>query len=54
MRIERNAFETHRALAVTELREKCMGCTDCDGPCLMLMQLSQLPEIVLHRAESRP
>ena len=52
MQIERNAFENDRVISVKEQREKCMGCRDCNGPCLMLLQLSELPEILLGLGEA--
>ncbi|MDG2340773.1 MAG: hypothetical protein P8L32_06215 [Paracoccaceae bacterium] len=47
MLIERNAFENNRAAALVNLRDNCLGCKDCDGPCRSLMQLRDLPEILL-------
>lgn len=53
MLIDRNAFESDRAPSVEDLRQKCVGCKDCSGPCLMLMQLSQLPDILLGLGEAQ-
>ena len=47
MLIERNGFQPDRAATLAQLRENCLGCKDCDGPCRTLMQLSALPEILL-------
>lgn len=54
MLIERNAFDETRTISVEALREKCVGCTDCKGPCMMLLELSALPDIVLGREETHP
>lgn len=47
MLIERTAFKNDRTVALMRLRETCLGCEDCDGPCRALIQLCDLPEIFL-------
>lgn len=47
MHIERTAHETILSPRIARLRENCIGCRDCKGPCHILLQLSALPDIVL-------
>lgn len=47
MLMKRNAFDTDRATTRVKLRENCLGCKDCAGPCRALMQMRDLPEILL-------
>lgn len=54
MLIERNAFSQDNATYVAKLREKCLGCDDCAGPCRMLVELRELPEILIRQAEAHP
>lgn len=54
MLIERTAFYTDNVLSLATLRARCLGCKDCCGPCHTLMQMRELPEIVLASGRARP
>lgn len=47
MLIERNGFKQEDGATRVKLRENCLGCKDCDGPCRALIQLLDMPEILL-------
>ena len=51
MLIELNALSKDNAQTAAKLRDKCLGCHDCAGPCRMSMELSVLPEILLGSSE---
>jgi hypothetical protein len=36
-----------------KLRENCLGCKDCKGACLELLNIQFLPEILTNRREER-
>jgi len=53
MFIDTKAFNKQQARYVTQTRENCLGCVDCTGPCRALLEISQLPEILLERGDPR-
>ena len=53
MFIDRKALVPGVSLSVAQLRENCMGCEDCVGACIELIQMQILPEILAERREER-
>ncbi|WP_164661300.1 hypothetical protein [Tropicibacter sp. Alg240-R139] len=57
MDITRSPTDTRRTTQigqiVTELNGPCVGCSECRGICLALIDAVTLPEILLRRTESR-
>jgi len=53
MFIDRKALVPETSMPVAELRANCMGCEDCKGACLELIQMRILPEILTERREER-
>ena len=47
MPIERSALDATRH-RLTQKEATCLGCADCTGACWSLLELSRLPETVLH------
>lgn len=48
MQILRLAFDTARPARPLADPALCLGCPDCAGRCLSLLELDRLPEMVLH------
>ena len=53
MFIDRKALVPETSISVAQLRENCMGCADCQGACMELIQMRILPEILAKRREER-
>ena len=49
MFIDRKALVPETLMPIAEIRENCMGCKDCTGACLELIQMRYLPEILVER-----
>lgn len=53
MFIDRNGFNTENATNLAKLKETCLGCKDCKGGCLELLEMTQLPNIVLAMGDAQ-
>jgi CO dehydrogenase/acetyl-CoA synthase alpha subunit len=53
MFIERAAFNQGKIVSVKELRDACIGCKDCKGLCRELLEISQVPDMLLELQETR-
>lgn len=50
MYVERN-ISPEGATTVALLQEFCVGCQDCTGPCIELLQLGLVPDLVTQLRE---
>ena len=48
MPIERYALDAPRLIRSANERAQCLGCADCTGLCWSILELSRLPQTVLH------
>ncbi|WP_341861300.1 hypothetical protein [Gymnodinialimonas sp. 57CJ19] len=53
MVIKRLAIAPKPTGAIAIQREACLGCADCQGTCLELMQMALLPEFPRRRREGK-
>ena len=54
MLAQRRAFDTDAlATDIAKLRDACMGCRNCKGARYELLQLAQLPKVLLERRGAR-
>ncbi len=53
MFIDRKALVPETAMPVAEMRKNCLGCSDCKGACLELIQMRYLPEILAECREEK-
>ena len=52
MFIDRNSFHSGVARSSFQLKEACIGCKDCKGACSDLLELLQIPSLVLGRKDN--
>lgn len=53
MNIERKFLLNYHDANLSSLRYDCIGCDDCIGACLALLELTQVPEILLRTQKGR-
>lgn len=53
MFIDRKTLVLETSMPVAELRKNCMGCKDCEGACMELIQMRYLPDFLAERREER-
>ncbi|UWQ97302.1 hypothetical protein K3728_08850 [Rhodobacteraceae bacterium M385] len=53
MVIKRLANAPEAAGATAIQRDACLGCADCQGTCMEMMQMALLPEILRRRREGK-
>lgn len=53
MVINRLANAPEPAGAIAQRRDACLGCLDCQGTCIEMMQMLLLPEILRRRREGK-
>lgn len=53
MFVTRNGFDADMSTLIGKPDSTCVGCKDCAGACLELMELTVLPDLLMRLRETR-